>query len=439
MKRRIAALALCAAVCLSLTPSALAVEEAEKTEENSVTWEELEERVRAGSATAIALSERAGQLGAIDYDRLMDSIRDDMNDLADMQWMMSQLASNSYISPGTAASAVGAESQLASGYSAYKEAYDDLKDGVTQQDNADLIRQLNDGVNQVVAGGQTLYIAILGLEQTLEDGNRGLATIDRTLTELRLRQKLGQVSRDQVESVEQTRISTISQLRTLESTITTYKSQFQVLLGEEPTGELTLAPLPEKVEVVIKAGEEMEAGTETDAETEDGEAGETWSRFDWTDLDYDADLARAKENSWTLYDAKNTLDDAEDDWKDGRNSAQKYKREMAQHAWNAAQATYNGTVQSFEISFKTLYDSLADYEQVWESKKAAVTYQEKLYSNAQMKYQRGMISRNALLSAQDDLESARSAEERAWRDLFSARNSYRNAVEYGLVSNSNSN
>ena len=56
-----------------------------------------------------------------------------------------------------------------------------------------------------------------------------------------------------------------------------------------------------------------------------------------------------------------------------------------------------------------------------------------------MKYQRGMISRNALLSAQDDLESARSAEERAWRDLFSARNSYRNAVEYGLVSNSNSN
>ena len=191
--------------------------------------------------------------------------------------------------------------------------------------------------------------------------------------------------------------------------------------------------------MVIKAGEEMEAGTETDAETEDGEAGETWSRFDWTDLDYDADLARAKENSWTLYDAKNTLDDAEDDWKDGRNSAQKYKREMAQHAWNAAQATYNGTVQSFEISFKTLYDSLADYEQVWESKKAAVTYQEKLYSNAQMKYQRGMISRNALLSAQDDLESARSAEERAWRDLFSARNSYRNAVEYGLVSNSNSN
>ena len=42
----------------------------------------------------------------------------------------------------------------------------------------------------------------------------------------------------------------------------------------------------------------------------------------------------------------------------------------------------------------------------------------------------------AVLDAQDDVASAQSTLDSAWRDLFSARNSYRWAVEYGLIQGS---
>ena len=44
-----------------------------------------------------------------------------------------------------------------------------------------------------------------------------------------------------------------------------------------------------------------------------------------------------------------------------------------------------------------------------------------------------MVSRSALLTAEDDLAAAHSEAESAWRDLFTARNSYRAAVEYGIL------
>ena len=49
---------------------------------------------------------------------------------------------------------------------------------------------------------------------------------------------------------------------------------------------------------------------------------------------------------------------------------------MAEHTWNSAQLTYESEVQDFETSFKQLYDALADYEQVLESRKSALDYQE---------------------------------------------------------------
>lgn len=360
-----------------------------------LTWEELDERILAGSLNVHILDENIGGIEAIDYEMMEDQLRRQLNQIADAQWYMVQVGDNS------------TANSLQQSYSTLREAFDSVRDGELQKDYADTVRQLEDGIHQILTAGETLYINLVTMESSLEDGNRGLAALDRSLDELRLRQDLGQVSDQQVAELEQTRANTVSQLQTLETTIASYKCQLQVLIGADPTGELVLGPLPEAEELT------------------------------WSEPDYEADLAAAKEASWTLYDAALTLEDAKDAWKDARRnyygSYYRYHYDMAEHTWNAAQATYESAVQDFETRFRALYDSLADFEQVWENKKAAVDYQQAELEITQAQYERGMVSRSALLTAEDDLAAAHSEAESAWRDLFTARNSYRAAVEYGIL------
>ena len=395
--RRTCALALCAA----MTVPALAAESGTaaagtpETDPKSVTWDQLDDRIRNGSINAKILQENIGRVEAIDYDQMYDQLRKQMNSLADAQWYMILMGNSSQAST------------MEQAYQSMRDTFDDIKDGDLQKDNADVVRQLQDSVEQIVKAGESLYIQTLSLEQSLADGQRGLATIDRNLTELRTRQKLGQVSQQQVESLEQTRANTVSQLKTLENGIRTCKLQLQSLMGETPDGDLALGDLP------------------------------TAAESTWTTPVYADDLAAAKEASWTLYKAKLTLDDAEDDFKDAKKDHQgsyyTYQFEMDKHVWAAAQNTYASTVESFENSFQGLYDALADKEQAWKNKETAVTYQESLLKTAETKYALGRTSYSAVQNARDEAASARSAADSAWRDLFSARNDYRIAVEHGLV------
>ena len=363
--------------------------------EGTVTWANLDSRIREGSLSALILAENIGGIEGIDYDLMYDDLRRQINDIADLQWMM-VLMGNS----------MGADA-LDQTYDALRETFDAIKDGELQADNADVVWQLNSTVDQMVAAGETLYITLVGLEQQAADGQRSLAALDRSLEELRLRQQLGQVSRQTVDEVEAQRTQVVSQLNTLDTTITTYKSQLQTLIGEEPTGEITLGALP--------------------AKGEDG----------WTAPDYEADLAAAKAASWTLRSAQKALDDAKEDWNDAqsdyRGPRKQYLLQAAEHTWEAAQLTYQSAFQDFETSFRTLYDSLADKENTLNSKLSALAWQQTVLETTQKRYELGQVSKMKLLTAQDDLAAAQSAADGAWRDLLSARTSYRWAVERGLM------
>lgn len=381
------------ALCLSLTVPALAVEEAERKPLESVGWAELEDRIRNGSTSALALSENIAGIEAMDYEKMYEDLRKQLNEIANAQWML------------TMAGDSASSKELGQVYDTLRDTFDSIKDGDLQEDNADLVWQLKDANNQLVAAGENLYIMLLGLEQSATDGARGLAALDRTLEEMRLRRSLGQISQQTIEDLEQTREDTASQLQTLDHTISTYKGQLQSLMGEEPTGTLALEALPEEDLTFDPAPPYEEA------------------------------LASAKEASWVLRSAQITLDEAKETWKDAVSScsASSYRYTMAEHAWKGAQLTYQGEVQSFETSFRTLYDAPADCRQIWESKEAAVRHQERLVERAQAKYDLGLISRSALLSAQDELAAAQSVAEGAQRDLFAAQNNLRLAIRYGLV------
>mgnify|MGYP000366414992 CR=1 FL=1 len=372
--------------------------------EGTVTWANLDSRIRSGSLSARVLSENISGIEGIDYDLMYEDLRRQLNDIANAQWYITMMG--------------GDDSSLANAYDSLRDTFDDLKDGEVQADNADVVWQL-DSMDYIRAEGKyPVVIKADGLalgkgvlicenEQQAADGQRSLAALDRSLEELHLRQQLGQVSKQTVDEVEAQRTQVVSQLSALDTTITTYKSQLQTLIGEEPTGEITLGALP--------------------AKGEDG----------WTAPDYEADLAAAKAASWTLRSAQKALEDAEEDWKDARSdyrsSRKQYLLQQAEHTWNAAQLTYQSTVQNFETSFKSLYDSLANYEQLYASAQSALVWQQSQLDTVQTRYDLGLTTCSAVLDAQDEVASAQSALDSAWRDLFSACNSYRWAVEYGLL------
>ena len=106
---------------------------------------------------------------------------------------------------------------------------------------------------------------------------------------------------------------------------------------------------------------------------------------------------------------------------------------QARHTWQAAQYTYNATVQSYELSFRSLYDSVKDCAQILTSAQTSLAVKRADLETAQLKYDQGSISENALHTAEDDLYAAQDTVTGAEHDLFTAYNNYRWAVENGLI------
>ncbi|GBF71592.1 hypothetical protein LAWASA_4352 [Lawsonibacter asaccharolyticus] len=90
---------------------------------------------------------------------MYDDLRRQINDIADLQWMM-VLMGNS----------MGADA-LDQTYDALRETFDAIKDGELQADNADVVWQLEDTVNQVVSGARRCT-SPFWLEQQAADGQR---------------------------------------------------------------------------------------------------------------------------------------------------------------------------------------------------------------------------------------------------------------------------
>ena len=103
-------------------------------------------------------------------------------------------------------------------------------------------------------------------------------------------------------------------------------------------------------------------------------------------------------------------------------------------AWTeGTQYTYNAAVQNFELSFRSLYDSVQSYASALNAAKVSLECERSDLAAAQLRYEQGTISENALHTAEDELYTAQGTVSGAERDLFTAYNNYRWAVDYGLL------
>lgn len=363
--------------------------------EGTVSFENLEQRVRENSTTVKMLDETIASIDATDFDKMYDDLRDSLNSISKAQYLLilgGQKESYTY-------------QQLSDTYASIEQTFDDLKDGKLQGDAEAAKRQLEDAKNQTVMGAETLYIAILEMQNTRQGLQRQLSAMDRSVEEMELRYQLGQISALTLQQVKDGRTQLQSGLATLEMNLGNYTRQLEVLLGLPQTGALTLEEVP-KV-----------------------------SKSQVEEMSLEDDLAAAMEKSYTLYAAQRDLDDAKEAYDDARDqySANSYQRKSAEHTYTAAQYTYQSSLESFELSFRTAYAAVLDYQQVLEAAESALSYQQASYAASELKYQQGSISKNTFLTAQDDLAAAEDAVTTARHNLFSAYNTYLWAVEYGIL------
>ena len=410
MKKRWTALLLALAMLSALAVGALADEQdkenpaAEETAQTTpdaagtLSFENLSARMKTGYYTVMSLEENIAAIECIDYDKMYEDLRDGLNQIAEAQWMMLQI-------PG--AGETYTYKSLQDQYDTLRKTFDDIKDGKLQQDNADLVRQLRDAENQLLMAGQTLYINLLGLEDQSAALTRQTAALDRTIEEVKLRYELGQVSAMTLQQTEAGKAQVESGKAAIDAATAQLRCQLNAMTGEELTAPLTLNALPGVTAEQLAA------------------------------MDVEKDLEKAKAVSYDLYAAKLTLDDADEEYKDkardlGYNE-DNYEYIAVKHRWQAAQYTYNAAVQNFELSFRSLYDSVQSYASALNAAKVSLECERSDLAAAQLRYEQGTISENALHTAEDELYTAQDTVSGAERDLFTAYNNYRWAVDYGLL------
>ena len=363
----------------------------------TITFANLERRIRENNLNVLALEETIQSIEVIDYDKMYESIRTQLNSIAKAQYYMIQAnLGDSYT-----------YAQLDQAYDSLRDTFESLKDGELQADNDAAIHQLQNLQDQVIMAGESLYTALVQLETQEASLQRQLATLNRTVEEMELRYQLGQISALQLEQTKAGRTSLVSGLETVQMNVYNLKIQLEMMIDAELTGEISLGSVPEVTEEQL------------------------------ADMDLEEDLAAAEAVSYDLYAAGETLKDAKEAYIDGLSeygySSTHYGRQIVEHTWQSAQYTYDATVQSYELSFRTLFAQVGDYKQILDAARVSLASQQDSYAASQMKYEQGTISKNTLLSAEDDLHAAEDTVQNAAIDLFSAYNTYCWAVQHGIL------
>ncbi len=371
----------------------------------TLSFANLERRLREKNFNVLALQESVNALEEIDYEDLADDLRKQLNQLAQMQHGMYQAASLPSSHPYYTPFDSYADAQLQSGYDALRKQFDAVRDGEMQADNAGALRQVKSYQDQIIMGGEMLYLTLAGLETQEGALQRQLDALNRTVEEMNLRYKMGQISALQLQQVESGRAALVSGLTTLRMNITNLKTQLEGMVGAELTGKLQLGAVP-----TVKK-EELAA------------------------MDLTRDLAAAKAASYEVYAAEKALEDAEESydeiWKRTKSTDLEYKN--AVHNRAAAKYTYSAAIQDYELRFRTLYAQVGDYAQILSAAETALECEKAVYASMELKYRQGTISHNALLDAQDTLRTAEEKVSSAANDLFSSYNTYCWAVKHGIL------
>lgn len=376
--------------------------------EGTLSFENIGAQMLKNNYSMLALQESIDDIDSHDYQWKEDDLRDKLNGIADLQWLV--LTDSPFASVALSAAGMpdASAQSLQTAYDSLRTQFDDLRDGTTQRDDADEKRQYRQMQNLMVMGAETLYIAILGIEQSDAALTRKAAAMDRSLAALRVMQSNGVVSELNVQQMENGLAQLRSGQQTLRMNEETTLLQLKAMVGAELGEPLELGDLPRVT------AEQLDA------------------------MDIETDLADAMEASYDLYDAQKQIDAFQKDYYDKvmdnfSSTSKAFEVSQVKHGLQSLKYKYESDKQNFELKFRTLYAKVKDCAQTLEAAKSALALEEKNYAVSAIKSRQGTISQNALADAADTLAEAKDTMASAERDLFTQYRSYQWAVQYGIL------
>ena len=264
---------------------------------------------------------------------------------------------------------------------AQEAAEDELDDTYTSTE-----KQLENTANGIVVGAQTAYAGIITIREGIETLDRSLAALDRNIAVVEKQVEIGMASQLTLENLEQTRRTAAAQRETLVKQQTATENQLSLLCGNTANTTVKPTTLP----------------TVTDRQL--------------ADMNYEKDLEAALDNSYTIWSARDEMRKASNDYEDNVTSTK--------DAYEAAKLNLEYAEESVTNSFRQLYLDVQDKKRLLDEAQAAYDMEKKNFDVDALRYERGMISKNDYLTAQDDLAAQEDAVRTAEHDLFTAYNTY---------------
>lgn len=270
-----------------------------------------------------------------------------------------------------------------------------VEDAVQELDNqfAAAKRGYEYQADMLVYSAETMYISIATLKLSVDDVERGLNTLDRSIAEMEKRYELGQISKLTLEQVKHQRTSVYSQLQTLSYSIEELELSLGALLGWDVGTKASVSALTPI----------------------------TTSQLN--QINYKKDLTSALENSYNIWTAQENIRIITNDLS---TTAQKTSLEAAKMSRTIAE-------RDMTQGFMTKFNAIGEKQRLVSVAKEDYEFQKTLYEATKKQYNLGVISKNTLLSAEDDLASAEAAINAAQYDLVLAYNDYTWATK-GIVS-----
>lgn len=248
---------------------------------------------------------------------------------------------------------------------------------------------------QLSLGAQTMLITIDNLGCTKEKLQCTLTQLDRNLAVLKTQRRLGMVSQLQLDTVQNQRNNLAQSIDTLETTRENLGSSVALMCGLD--GNTIVMP---------------------------ADFAGLYDK-DLNKMSYDKDLEQAKKNSFTIWQKKDAL----------RSARNNYDRDVGgtAEAVKSAEAALDAAEESVTAAFDSAYKTVGDCRTTLAAAKTAQSQAELELKTAEVKYKKGIISKLAYQQAQDAVTTARIEAESAYLSLYSAYNQYEWAKEGVLV------
>ena len=266
---------------------------------------------------------------------------------------------------------------------------DDAREAAQQQlddQYASMEKQIENIGQSLSVAAQNVYLGLVTLQEGLDTLDRNLASLDRNIQVVEKQVEIGMAAELTLANLEQSRRSLASQRETLVVQQEQAENQLAMLCGGGPDSRLYITGVPQVTSAQLR------------------------------EMDYDADLEQALDNSYLIWQKEDALRQASNDYEDDVTSSLDY--------YEAAKLDLESEKDTVTSTFRQLYTDVQDKKRLLDEAQAAYENEQRNFAVDELQYERGMISKIDYLTAQDDLAAQEDAVRTAEHDLFSAYNTY---------------